>query len=144
VTIAQLLRLNEGEAAGTWLATAFVGGSVVVTVAGAIRFWRQQIAMVRGKVLASGWEMGVIIVVAIAVSHFFDSRDVEVRGMGVDVGSWLLRRWWFRWRCWVEDEERSQIFHETRLKTFYPSGVDILDLERVEAPDTKVPERWGS
>jgi uncharacterized membrane protein YidH (DUF202 family) len=71
VTIAQLLRLTEGEAVGTWLATAFVGGSVVVVIAGAIRFWRQQMAMVKGKVLASGWEMGVIIVVAIAVSLFF-------------------------------------------------------------------------
>jgi hypothetical protein len=73
VTIAQLLRLSAGKAEGTWLATAFVGGAVVVSIAGAIRFWRQQMAMVRGSVFAGGWEMGIICLVAVAVSFFLST-----------------------------------------------------------------------
>jgi uncharacterized membrane protein YidH (DUF202 family) len=67
VSIAQLIRLNEGNTVATALAAAFISGSIVVVLAGAFRFWKQQTAMVNGQVFAGGWEMLVIFVVTVAV-----------------------------------------------------------------------------
>jgi len=53
---------------GVPLATAFISGSLVVVIAGAIRFWRQQTAMVRGKVWAGGAELWFILGVILALS----------------------------------------------------------------------------
>lgn len=53
---------------GVPLAASFIGSGMVVLLIGAFRFWRQQNAMVRGKVHAGGWEVTGIMVLVIAVS----------------------------------------------------------------------------
>jgi uncharacterized membrane protein YidH (DUF202 family) len=76
VTIAQLFRLQRSPTASTTfgyyvsgepLAACFIMASIVVVLLGAVRFWRQQSAMVRGKVWAGGWEVNVIMVLTILV-----------------------------------------------------------------------------
>jgi len=74
VVIAQLLRLNAVQGpdgmpvGGVPLAGACVAGSLVVVLTGAVRFWRQQGAMVKGKVWAGGAEVWVMWGVVAAVS----------------------------------------------------------------------------
>jgi hypothetical protein len=67
-TVAQLVRLSDPTyALGLYAGCVF--GSMIVVIMGAIRFWRQQVAMAdHGKVWASGFEMYVIAVVFVAVS----------------------------------------------------------------------------
>lgn len=69
VIIAQLFRLQHVQdpdkvfgffVLGIPLACACIGAAIVVLLLGAYRFWRQQNAMLRGKVHAGGWEMNVI------------------------------------------------------------------------------------
>lgn len=66
VIIAQLFRLNHSASpdpvlgffvVGVPLATVCNATAMVVIVLGAYRFWRQQSAMVRGKIYAGGWEI---------------------------------------------------------------------------------------
>jgi len=68
VMIAQLLRLDSllstpenptpnRAIGGLALAAAFMAGSIVTVLAGAIRFWRQQVAMAEGKCWAGGPEL---------------------------------------------------------------------------------------
>jgi uncharacterized membrane protein YidH (DUF202 family) len=96
VIIAQLFRLQRARSpspafgffvSGEPLAACFIVSSIVVVLLGAFRFWRQQGAMVRGKVWAGGWEilavMGVgmalcialfAITVGVNVQHDVDGR----------------------------------------------------------------------
>lgn len=69
VIIAQLFRLEHAQrpdkvfgyfALGIPLACVCTGTAIVVLLLGAHRFWRQQNAILRGKVHAGGWEMLVI------------------------------------------------------------------------------------
>jgi len=78
VIIAQLFRLQSSElpggeigyfVLGVPLAACFIVGSIVVIVLGAVRFWRQQTAMARGKVWAGGWEVLGIMGTGILVSY---------------------------------------------------------------------------
>jgi uncharacterized membrane protein YidH (DUF202 family) len=78
VIVAQLFRLQSSElpggeigyfVLGVPLAACFIGGSVVVILLGAVRFWRQQTAMVKGKVWAGGWEVLGIMCTGILVSY---------------------------------------------------------------------------
>lgn len=75
--IAQLFRLQPSPnpdpvlgyfVLGIPLAAVFICAAIVVTVLGAWRFWRQQNAMVRGKIHAGGWEILVIMVGSLLVS----------------------------------------------------------------------------
>ncbi|KAF2650179.1 hypothetical protein K491DRAFT_697514 [Lophiostoma macrostomum CBS 122681] len=77
VVIAQLFRLQHVEnpnrtfgfyILGTPLAACFITFGAVVLLVGALRFWRQQAAMIRGKVVKGGWEIALIMVFSIAVS----------------------------------------------------------------------------
>jgi uncharacterized membrane protein YidH (DUF202 family) len=77
VVISQFFRLQHSPTpstsfgfyiAGEPLAGCFIVAAIVVVLVGAIRFWRQQSAMVRGKVWAGGWEVYVIMVLSILVS----------------------------------------------------------------------------
>ena len=77
VTIAQLFRLQHSYnpkkdfgffATGTPLAACFILAATIVLSLGAIRFWRQQSAIVRGKVIAGGWEINIIMIGSILVS----------------------------------------------------------------------------
>ena len=77
VFTAQLFRLQHAPApdprvgfyvTGVPLAATFMVLGIVVLMLGAVRFWRQQGAMVRGKVYAGGWEMLGIMVGSLAVS----------------------------------------------------------------------------
>jgi uncharacterized membrane protein YidH (DUF202 family) len=77
VIIAQLFRLQasalpDGRVGyfvlGVPLAACFICGSIVVVVLGALRFWRQQTAMVRGKVWVGGWEVLGIMGTGVLVS----------------------------------------------------------------------------
>jgi uncharacterized membrane protein YidH (DUF202 family) len=77
VVIAQLFRLQHTEnpnrtfgfyVLGIPLAACFIGFGAVVLLVGALRFWRQQEAMIRGKVLRGGWEITLIMIFSIAVS----------------------------------------------------------------------------
>lgn len=52
---------------GTPLAACFIIAAIIVLSLGAVRFWRQQSAIVRGKVIAGGWEINVIMIGAILV-----------------------------------------------------------------------------
>ncbi|KAF2459754.1 hypothetical protein BDY21DRAFT_281242 [Lineolata rhizophorae] len=65
---------------GTPLAAVFVGSSVVVVLVGAFRFWRQQNAMVRGKVHAGGWEISLIMVWSVVVCIFLFGTMVGIPG----------------------------------------------------------------
>src|ERR1700760_3087467 len=74
IVVAQLLRLNTGGSGGSDqtvggvpLAAAFISGSIVVVLVGAIRFWRQQTAMAKGRIFAGGWEMMAIYGLMVAV-----------------------------------------------------------------------------
>lgn len=69
VIIAQLFRLEHAQnpnrvfgyfALGIPLACVCIGTATVVLLLGAYRFWRQQNAMLRGKVHAGGWEISAI------------------------------------------------------------------------------------
>lgn len=77
ILIAQLFRLQHTSApnltfgffvVGVPLAAIFIFAAIVIVCIGAFRFWRQQSAMVRGKVWAGGWEVNVIMVGSILVS----------------------------------------------------------------------------
>lgn len=76
VTIAQLFRLQHSYnpendfgffVTGTPLAACFIIAAILVLSLGAVRFWRQQRAITRGKVIAGGWEINLIMIVAILV-----------------------------------------------------------------------------
>jgi uncharacterized membrane protein YidH (DUF202 family) len=77
VTITQLFRLQHTYdpsatfgfyVVGIPLGACFIICAILVVLLGAFRFWRQQNAMVRGKVWAGGWEINVIMVGSILVS----------------------------------------------------------------------------
>lgn len=79
VITAQLFRLQHALAPdprigffvlGVPLAATFISLGMLVLVFGAVRFWRQQSAMVRGKVHAGGWEIWSIMVLSLLVSSF--------------------------------------------------------------------------
>lgn len=67
VMVAQLLRLNDDLQRGSFgfyrasrgLAAMLIGCAIVVVLAGAVRFWRQQNAMARDKVWSGGWELNL-------------------------------------------------------------------------------------
>lgn len=69
VIISQLFRLEHNTTPnktfgffilGTPLACLCIGAAIVVLLLGAYRLWRQQNAMLRGKVHAGGWEINAI------------------------------------------------------------------------------------
>ena len=69
VIIAQLFRLEHSQnpnkvygyfALSIPLACICIGAAIVVLLLGAYRSWRQQNAILRGKVHAGGWEMNAI------------------------------------------------------------------------------------
>jgi uncharacterized membrane protein YidH (DUF202 family) len=70
VIIAQLFRLQHHVnphpnfgfyVLGTPLAASFIAFGMLVLLIGAVRFWRHQNALVRGKAIAGGWELLVIM-----------------------------------------------------------------------------------
>src|ERR1700710_2363122 len=84
VTIAQLFRLQHSYnpekdfgffVTGIPLAACFIIAAIIVLTLGAIRFWRQQSAIVRGKVIAGGWEINVIMAGSILVSSLWKNHD---------------------------------------------------------------------
>lgn len=75
--IAQLFRIQHAEnpnpdigfyVIGGPLSLAFISMAIFVLLVGAIRFWRLQNALVRGKALAGGWEVFLIIAISALVS----------------------------------------------------------------------------
>lgn len=69
VIIAQLFRLQHSQnpnrvfgyfTLGIPLACVCIGVAILILLLGAYRFWRQQNAILRGKVLAGGWELNAI------------------------------------------------------------------------------------
>jgi len=92
VIIAQLFRLQHVEtpnrvfgffALGIPLACVCTGAAIVVLLLGAYRFWRQQNAMLRGKIHAGGWEMNAIgmtvFMVCLAVEAKAPTRLMSTR-----------------------------------------------------------------
>ncbi len=80
VVIAQLFRLQHTikpepsigfYVIGVPLATVCNGAAVVVVLLGAYRFWRQQNALIRGKIHAGGWDLNLIGLVVLLVSVWF-------------------------------------------------------------------------
>lgn len=80
VYIAQLFRLQHIEnpnpvfgffVLGIPLSCICTGAAIVVNLLGAYRFWRQQNAMLRGKIYGGGWEvfatLGTVLVVCYAL-----------------------------------------------------------------------------
>ena len=76
VIIAQLFRLQHVQnpdkvfgffVLGIPLACVCIGAAIVVLVLGAYRFWRQQNAILRGKVHAGGWEVNMISLMIVLV-----------------------------------------------------------------------------
>lgn len=70
VLIAQLFRLQHVDdpnpefgfyVIGRPLSIAFIGMGFLVVIVGAIRFWRLQNGLVRGKAVAGGWEVLVVM-----------------------------------------------------------------------------------
>jgi uncharacterized membrane protein YidH (DUF202 family) len=77
VLIAQLFRLQHTVnpnlnlgffVMGIPLAAIFIGFGAVVLLVGAFRFWRQQNAMIRGKVHRGGLEISMVMLGSIVVS----------------------------------------------------------------------------
>ena len=77
VTVAQIFRLqNQGAinpsfgffTLGIPLACACIGSALAISIFGSWRFWRQQNALARGKILAGGWEINMIATIALLVS----------------------------------------------------------------------------
>lgn len=77
IYIAQLFRLqhtlDSGSGFGFFtlgipLACLCTGAAIVIAVLGAYRFWRQQSAMLRGKIHVWGWDMAAIAFAAFSVS----------------------------------------------------------------------------
>lgn len=76
IVIAQLFRLqhsiNPSTSMGFFkvgvpLAATFEAMAILVAMLGACRFWRQQHAMLSGRIRASGWEVETIMVLSILV-----------------------------------------------------------------------------
>ena len=76
VVIAQLFRLGHVQnpdkvfgffVLGIPLACVCIGTAIVVVVLGSYRFWRQQNAILRGKVHAGGWELNTIGLIILSV-----------------------------------------------------------------------------
>ncbi|KAI4152305.1 MAG: hypothetical protein LQ341_000738 [Variospora aurantia] len=76
VYIAQLFRLQHTEhpdpvfgffVLGKPLSCICTGAALCVSLLGAYRFWRQQNAMLRGKVFGGGWEMLATFAIVLAV-----------------------------------------------------------------------------
>lgn len=87
VLIAQLFRLQHTErpdrelgyfVLGIPLAVVCIGCSMLVLALGTYRFWRQQNAMLRGKVHAGGWDInavgGIFVLVCINYQIFSNPR----------------------------------------------------------------------
>lgn len=77
VTIAQLFRLQQSPtergpwsyyAVSTPLALACMSAALVVLLLGSLRFWRQQDAMVKGKIWTAGLEIHLSFVGILVVS----------------------------------------------------------------------------
>ncbi|QDS67708.1 hypothetical protein FKW77_005605 [Venturia effusa] len=92
VTIAQLFRLQHSYnpdrdfgffVTGIPLAACFISSAIILLLLGAIRFWRQQNAMVRGKVIAGGWEVNAIMIgsILLCITLF-----TIVAGVSIDKG----------------------------------------------------------
>lgn len=105
VMIAQLFRLQTSALPGGGigyfvlgipLAACFICGSIVVSVLGALRFWKQQTAMVRGKVWAGGWEVLGIMGTGILVSFTMSETHslVMMRLIICILGSFAWRHSW--------------------------------------------------
>ncbi len=82
VIIAQLFRLQHTESPhkdlgffviGTPLACVCIMAAIVVLMLGTYRFWRQQNAILRGKVHAGGWEVNAIGVTIFTVCLLLDT-----------------------------------------------------------------------
>ncbi|KAL8970725.1 MAG: hypothetical protein Q9197_003666 [Variospora fuerteventurae] len=76
VYIAQLFRLQHTEhpdpvfgffVLGKPLSCICTGAALCVSLLGAYRFWRQQNAMMRGKVFGGGWEVLATFAIVLAV-----------------------------------------------------------------------------
>ena len=76
VIIAQLFRLEHNAkpnktfgfyALSIPLSCTYIGAAMVILLLGAYRFWRQQNAILRGKVHAGGWEVNAIGVTVLMV-----------------------------------------------------------------------------
>ncbi|KAK7191681.1 uncharacterized protein CC84DRAFT_1115765 [Paraphaeosphaeria sporulosa] len=112
IITAQLFRLQHSSSPnprigfvvlGVPLAASFIALGMLVLLLGALRFWRQQRALVKGRVWAGGWELLVIMGMSLAVS-------LSVGGWGwreADLDRLLpLRlRCWFGW-MWIRGRGR--------------------------------------
>ena len=92
VLVAQLFRLqssNSGTSGGSStrinfrsvgvpLSIAYQTCAILVALLGAYRFWRQQNAIARGKVLSGGWEMHGIGIMTFLVSPSLSGSFVYV------------------------------------------------------------------
>ncbi|KAF2277433.1 uncharacterized protein EI97DRAFT_374682 [Westerdykella ornata] len=77
VIIAQLFTLQRSinpsptfgfHKLGTPLAAIFVGLAILVLLIGAFRVWKQQNAMVRGKIYSGGWEISTIMLLSLTLT----------------------------------------------------------------------------
>lgn len=78
VTVTQLLRLQHSidpshvygyHVLGRPLGVFFQIAAMAMSIIGGHRYWRQQMCMARGKVWAGGWEIYLIMVSMLIVSH---------------------------------------------------------------------------
>ena len=79
IVVAQLFRLQHTEnpsldigffVIGIPLASACIVAAILVMLFGCYRFWRQQNAMLRGKVHAGGWEVDAVAFITFIVCFF--------------------------------------------------------------------------
>lgn len=85
VIIAQLFRLQNTNnphptvgffVTGIPMASVCILGAILVLLAGAYRFWRQQNAILRGKVHAGGWETIAIGIMVLIVCFAICGREM--------------------------------------------------------------------
>lgn len=88
VLVAQLFRLQQTPGkfdhltfydVATPLSVACHGIAIVIALVGAIRFWRQQFAISRGKVYSGGWEVNTVAILLFCVSPHKNLLDLCIR-----------------------------------------------------------------
>lgn len=93
VFIAQLFRLQHTARPdpvfgfyrlGVPLSCICTGAAIIVSLLGTYRFWRQQNAMLRGKILCGGWEMLAVYGVFFIVCDLTDQLPASVLTLALD------------------------------------------------------------
>lgn len=119
VLIAQLFHLYSPESdrratrftyatVGVPLSVTFQSCAIVVAILGAARFWRQQMAIARGKVFAGGWELNAIggLTMSVRTTCYHELVNVVLVSLCADTNLAVQRRYWSCLGCHLRSSSR--------------------------------------